>query len=112
MWFRLLLNFPVCPKARNGVDVETLDDMMLYLDSSFKPVVTFPFVIYSFVQMPIKETFMKVAIDLGKYHISDNHVQLLETSVRRLGRVGLVPAIINETFPEYSFCPLHPCSSV
>lgn len=55
---------------------------------------------------------MEVAIDLGKYHISDNHVQLSETSVRRLGRVGLVSVIINETFPEYyfvSFTRVHLC---
>lgn len=36
----------VCPKARNGVAAEKLDDIMLYLDFSLKPEVKFAFVIY------------------------------------------------------------------
>lgn len=52
LWRSMSLNFPgwqiltVCPKPRDGVDVGKLDDIMLYLDFSLKPVVKFAFVIY------------------------------------------------------------------
>lgn len=52
LWRSMSLNSPgwqkltVCPKPRDGVDVGKLDDIMLYLDFSLKPVVKFALVIY------------------------------------------------------------------
>lgn len=87
-------NFPgwqklaVCLKARDGVDVDKLDDIMLYLDLSLKPVVKICICyLHSFVQTPICEIFMRIAIDLVKYCISDDHFQLSETWLGRLAYI-------------------------
>lgn len=64
---------------------------MLYLDLSLKPVVKICICnLHSFVQTPICEIFMRIAIDLLKYCISDDHFQLLETSARWLGRLAYI----------------------
>ena len=64
-----------------------LDDIMLYLDFCLKSVVKFTFVnSRSFVQTSVCETFMRTAVDLGKYYISDDNFQPLETSMEYLGR--------------------------
>lgn len=64
------------------------------------------------MQIPTYETFMRIAIDLGKYHISDNHFQLLETSVGQLERIGFIFVTINEPFREYSLCFLPQCQYI